>query len=42
MCIRNQVLNRAGIKPPWLVVNDADEFLGVVTNQDLLHYFTDG
>jgi len=35
-------LIQSGIKPPWLVVNDADEFLGVVTNQDLLHYFTDG
>ncbi|NVD06904.1 EAL domain-containing protein [Vibrio sp. JPW-9-11-11] len=35
-------LIQSGIKPPWLVVNEADEFLGIVTNQDLLNYFSDG
>ncbi|KGY12117.1 diguanylate cyclase [Vibrio tubiashii] len=30
---------KSGIKLPWLVVNDAGEYLGVVTNQDILEHF---
>lgn len=30
---------KSGIKPPWLVVNDSGEYLGIVTNQDILEHF---
>lgn len=32
---------RQGIRPPWLVVNSVGEYLGVVTHQNILSYFTD-
>jgi len=32
---------KQGIKPPWLVVNACGDYLGVVTHQDILTYFTD-
>lgn len=33
---------KSGIKPPWLVVNDSGEYLGIVTNQDILKHFANG
>lgn len=32
-------LIKSGIKPPWIVVNDTGQYLGVITGQDLLAYF---
>ena len=32
-------LIRSGIKPPWIIVNESGQYLGVVTGQDLLSYF---
>ncbi|MCG9679840.1 EAL domain-containing protein [Vibrio sp. Isolate24] len=32
-------LIKSGIKPPWLVINETGQYLGVVTNQDLLNHF---
>ncbi|WP_275041655.1 hypothetical protein [Vibrio neptunius] len=32
-------LIKSGIKPPWLVVNETGQYLGVVTSQDLLSHF---
>ncbi|MEZ8100061.1 EAL domain-containing protein [Vibrio bivalvicida] len=37
----NEII-KAGIKPPWLVVNDSGEYLGIVTNQDILEHFANG
>lgn len=33
---------KSGIKPPWLVVTDSGEYLGIVTNQDILDHFANG
>ncbi|WP_425665908.1 EAL domain-containing protein [Vibrio tubiashii] len=33
---------KSGIKPPWLVVNDSGEYLGIVSNQDILEHFANG
>lgn len=33
---------KLGIKPPWIVVNLSGEYLGLVTHQDILSYFTNG
>lgn len=37
----NEII-KSGIKPPWLVVNDSGEYLGIVTNQDILDHFANG
>lgn len=32
---------KQGVRPPWVIVNNTGEYLGVVTQQDVLKHFTD-
>ncbi|RTZ16931.1 EAL domain-containing protein [Vibrio aquaticus] len=32
---------KQGVRPPWVIVNCAGEYLGVVTQEDVLKHFTD-
>lgn len=34
-----QQVIKSGVKPPWIVVNDSGDYLGVVTSQDILEHF---